>query len=102
MIRRLLSSLVGAILLGALALPAVAAPVRVYVNVPPPPIRVEVRGNPPGPDHVWIGGYHRWSGTEYVWVPGRWAARPHVHAKWVAGHWSKHARGWYWVEGHWR
>ena len=102
-IKRLLSSLVaGALLLGALSLPAVAAPVRVYVNVPPPPIVVEKRGPAPGRHHIWIGGHHRWDGTAYIWEPGRWEARPRARAHWAPGHWVKSRRGWYWVEGHWR
>jgi hypothetical protein len=49
-----------------------------------------------------VGGYQRWDGGRYLWVPGRWAAPPRPHAVWVPGHW-RHARGGYvWIEGHWR
>ena len=37
----------------------------------PPPRPVE-RVPPPPPTHrdfVWVAGYHRWDGREYVWVP---------------------------------
>ena len=95
------SLLAGALLTAALAPPAAAA-VRVYVNVAPPPLRVEARVAAPGPHHVWIAGYHRWDGNAYVWVPGRWAVPPRRHHHWVSGHWVKSHRGWYWVEGHWR
>ena len=102
-IRRMSCSLLaGSLLLGLLASSAVAAPVRVYVNVPPPPVQVEVRGTAPSPNHVWIGGFHRWDGRAYVWVPGHWNARPHPRAVWVAGRWHTHHKGWYWVDGHWR
>jgi hypothetical protein len=100
-IQRLSWLLAGALLLAAVSLPA-AAGVRVYVNVPPPSIRVEAHGVAPGPHHVWIDGYHRWDGVAYVWVPGRWAAPPRAHAHWKAGHWVKSHRGWYWVDGHWK
>ena len=81
--------------------PSLAA-VRVCVSVPPPPVIVETAPAPPSPRHVWIGGYHRWDGHAYVWVPGRYEV-PHKHYKaWAPGHWAKHHNGWYWVEGHWR
>jgi len=51
---------------------------------------------------VWVGGYHRWTGATYVWVPGRWSLPPKPHAVWVAGHWAKTPSGWYWKAGHWR
>jgi hypothetical protein len=89
-------------LVGALGVQgALFADLRIYVPLPPPPPRVEVVGVAPSPAHVWIGGYHRWDGHAYVWVPGHWAARPHAHAVWTAGRWHHHARGYYWVEGHW-
>ena len=89
------------------ALPLVMAcppppPGRVYVRIPPPVAVVEVEGVAPGPEFVWIRGYHRWEGDRYVWFPGRWDRRPRAGAAWVEGHWAKHRRGWYWVEGHWR
>ena len=51
-------------------------PDAVYVHTRPPAAIVEVRGVAPGPDHVWIAGYHAWRGGAYVWVPGHWEARP--------------------------
>jgi hypothetical protein len=81
---------------------AVVAPGRVYVRVGPPRTIVEVRPTRPSAAHVWIGGYHRWNGTAYVWVPGRWEIGPRPAAVWVSGHWAKSPEGWYWVEGYWR
>jgi hypothetical protein len=83
------------------ASPASAA--RIYVSVAPPAPIAEVRVTAPGPGYVWVGGFHRWDGAAYVWVPGRWALPPHGHKVWVAGHWSHHhTHGYYWVDGHWR
>lgn len=76
--------------------------VRVYVPSPPPPPPAEVVGVAPSHRHVWVPGFHRWDGAAYAWVPGRWALRPHARAKWAPGHWERHHRGWYWIEGHWR
>src|SRR4029453_12974737 len=90
-----------AVLAGALnAAPALAA--RVYVKVAPPAPIAEVRVVAPGPGYVWVGGFHRWDGKAYAWVPGRWALPPRAGVVWVPGHWKKHAHGWYWVEGHWK
>ena len=83
------------------ALPA-AAGTRVYVRIGPPAPIAETRVVAPGPHHVWVAGYHSWSGRAYVWVPGRWALPPDRHRNWVAGHWVHSRHGWYWVEGHWR
>jgi hypothetical protein len=78
------------------------AGVRVYVKVPPPPVIVETAPPPPSPRHVWIGGYHRWDGRTYVWVPGRYEVPRRHYKVWVPGHWAQHRRGWYWMEGRWR
>ena len=81
---------------------ALVAAVPIYVRIRPPRIRVERRGPPPSPGHVWQRGYYRWDGAAYVWVPGRWEIGPRAHARWAEGHWRHGRRGWYWVEGHWR
>ena len=84
------------------ASPALAAR-RVYVRVAPPAPLVEVRLTAPSPRHIWIGGYHRWDGAAYVWVPGRYELPPRAGQVWVPGHWAHHRRhGHYWIEGHWR
>jgi len=75
---------------------------RVYVRIGPPPVVVEHPGPRPHEGFVWVGGYHRWDGARYVWVPGHWVEPPRRHAEWVPGHWRHEAGGWYWVEGHWR
>ncbi|HEY3202745.1 MAG TPA: YXWGXW repeat-containing protein [Thermoanaerobaculia bacterium] len=95
--------LISAIVLAAsfCAIPAGALP-RIYVRIAPPTPPAEVRVVAPGPGHVWIGGYHRWDGRAYIWVPGRWVLPPRPHALWVPGHWRHAHRGWHWVEGHWR
>ncbi|HSE63773.1 MAG TPA: hypothetical protein VLG15_09215 [Thermoanaerobaculia bacterium] len=75
---------------------------RVYVRVAPPRARVEVRTVAPSPRHVWIGGFHRWDGRAYVWVPGRWELGPRPGVVWVAGHWKNTPDGWEWIEGRWK
>jgi hypothetical protein len=80
----------------------VPPPGVVYVRTRPPGPVAEVVATSPGPDYVWVPGYHRWNGSAYVWVKGEWRHPPRAHARWVAGHWVEHKNGWYWVEGHWR
>jgi WXXGXW repeat (2 copies) len=77
-------------------------PGTVFVPSAPPFAEVEVVGTAPGPDFVWIHGYHRWDGGHYVWTQGRWERRPQANARWVDGHWAHHSKGYYWVEGGWR
>jgi hypothetical protein len=69
---------------------------------PPPPPQAEVVPASPGPDYVWVGGYHRWDGHRYVWVGGRYNRRPHENARWEAAHWEAHGRSHVFVEGRWR
>ena len=96
--RRLAAGIAGVCLASA----ALIADTRVYVNLAPPPLVVETKPVAPGPHHVWIGGYHRWDGRAYVWVPGHWALPPRPHNVWIAGHWKHAHKGWYWIDGHWR
>jgi WXXGXW repeat (2 copies) len=84
-----------------LAIPAVQASPRVYVRVAPPPVVVEQRPPAPRGHYVWRPGYHRWSGSDYVWVRGEWERPPYRHAHWVRGRWVHERRGYYWVPGHW-
>lgn len=47
------------------------------VRTPPPePVRVEVLGERPAPDAVWVDGYWHWTGRRWVWRPGVWTRRP--------------------------
>jgi WXXGXW repeat (2 copies) len=68
---------------------------------PPPPAEVEVVPVSPGPDFIWIGGYHRWEGRRYVWIRGHYERRPHPRARWVNPHWEARGRVHVWVGGRW-
>jgi threonine aldolase len=46
------------------------------------------------PGFVWVGGYHRWDGGRYVWVPGHYDRPPRPHAVWVQHHWVHRHGGW--------
>ena len=86
----------------SLSLAGPAAAARVYFNVGPPPVRVEVRGVAPSPRHAWRDGYWRWNGAAHAWVGGAWVVPSHRGAAWVPGHRKSTPGGWYWIEGHWK
>ncbi len=75
---------------------------RVYVRTGPPPLRAEAAIVSPGPGYVWVPGYYQYRGGGYLWVGGRYERPPRARARWVAPHWQRDRRGWYFVEGHWR
>lgn len=75
---------------------------EVVVRIGPPAAIVERPLPRPGPNHVWIAGFHRWDGNAYVWVPGRWELPPRPHARWVAHRWVRRHGGWVFIEGRWR
>jgi hypothetical protein len=97
MIKNVLLAAAMAFGFAAISPPASAA--YVYVQVGPPAPIVETAPAVPGPGYVWVGGYWRWNGVRYVWVPGGWVRHP---GAWCPGHW-RHLpdHGWYWVPGHW-
>ncbi|MFT3760001.1 YXWGXW repeat-containing protein [Thauera sp.] len=62
---------------------------REIIIVTPAP-RIERRGPPPGPGHVWIGGYWNRVGPRHDWVPGHWSPparqpRPPAYPQWQGG-----------------
>ncbi len=83
---------------------ASAEAAAVYVRVAPPQPVVERVIPAPGPRYVWAGGYYRWSGRVYVWVPGRWMRPPRPAAVWIAPHWDyiPARRSYVFVAGFWR
>jgi WXXGXW repeat (2 copies) len=68
----------------------------------PPPLQREAVPPPPGGGMVWTPGYWNWGHRGWVWMPGRYVARPYPHAAWVPGHWRPRGPSWVWIPGHWR
>lgn len=86
------------------AVPLVRTPEPVVVPTAPPVPRpaVAVRPVRPGPRHAWVEGHHRWSGSAYVWVPGRWVLPPRAGAVWVTPKVVRKGRHWHLTVGYWR
>lgn len=96
-----IQALTGSLLLAASL--SYAADVHiVFAPSAPPHHAREVIAVRPGPNYVWVPGYHRWDGSSYAWVAGSWQEPPRAHARWVAGRWRHERRGWYWTDGRWR
>ena len=81
--------------------PAYAGPGYGGPSGAPPPLRQEAVPPPPGAVMVWTQGYWSWPGG-WVWVPGRYVARPYAHAVWVPGQCRPRHGSSVWVPGHWR
>jgi WXXGXW repeat (2 copies) len=79
---------------------AVANPAGKITEAPPQP-PVEVVGEPPSREYVWIPGVWKWRGY-WLWVPGNWAKRPQPNAVWIRGRWVHQDDSWTWVRGYWR
>lgn len=70
----------------------------------PPPMPMEPIPPMPlgrGDAMVWMPGYWRWDGMDYVWVSGAYADRPRREAYWIPARWEQRAGRWVYVEGHW-
>jgi hypothetical protein len=95
--------LVAALFLGSLSLAGCASSGRAYyVSAPPPPLRYEVRGVPPGAGYAWRDGYWVLRGGSYGWVPGHWMVPPRGRSVWVPGYWSQRGGRYYYRGGRWR
>ena len=82
--------------------PAYSGPEYGGPTTAPPPLQQEAVPPPPRGAMVWTPGYWNWGHRGWVWVPGRYVARPYPHAAWVPGHWRPRGPTWIWVPGHWR
>ena len=91
----------GAALTAALAIPAMAQSVGLYIGTPPPPIRYEARPAMPGAGYTWVEGYWGVHDGRYVWVPGHYDRAPYTGAYWVHPHYDHYNRGWAYREGYW-
>lgn len=73
-----------------------------YVDRGPPRYPYEARGRGPGSGFVWMPGFYRYSGRNYMWVPGHWSAVQPGYRSWSPGRWRHSRQGWFWQDGRWR
>jgi hypothetical protein len=57
--------------------------IGIQIGPPPPPRVLRVRPVSPGPDFVWLDGYHYVVNGRYVWHAGYWTRPPYAGAVWV-------------------
>lgn len=67
---------------------------------PPPgePIYEVTPGERSG--YEWVSGHWEWTGTDYVWSPGRWIESRSGYV-WVPDNWWRRGKSWYLNPGHW-
>ncbi len=92
-----------------LAAPAAHAGTRVFVQIgAPAPIVAPVVVAPPvavAPAPyglVWRPAYYMWTGYGYQLVPAGWVRPPFAGAMWVPGRWASRPHGSIWAQGYWR
>jgi hypothetical protein len=92
-------------LLGACANPPaekVAVNEVIAPRAPPPPMYEPMPPMPGRSDAmVWMPGYWRCDGRDYVWMSGAYADRPRREAYWIPARWEQRGTSWVYVEGHW-
>ena len=99
--KALVSALIAAGTMGAVALPlpAAAQSVDVYVLTPPPPRRAE-EVPAPRSGYVWAPGHYQYRSEAYVWTPGQWEqARPGYVYR--APDWTEREGRWYYQPPRW-
>ncbi len=88
-----LTALAWTMMMGGCASPELPAPARAAqrpelfeaVPYPPPPARVELVPDSPGPRAVWIDGEWLWNGRRWAWKEGSWVVPPPAYrfARWA-------------------
>ncbi|AGC42561.1 hypothetical protein MYSTI_01213 [Myxococcus stipitatus DSM 14675] len=79
---------------------AVSAEALSTQQAPPAP-RQEMRPAAPSANLVWEPGYWYWSGREWDWVDGTWAAPPRADLAYVSPRWVQRGLSWHFVGGGW-
>ena len=74
---------------------------EVIVTSAPPPLRIEVVVEAPGPGYVLVPGQWVWSGR-WVWEASHYVRPPRAGAVWVPHHYTHRGGVHVWVRGGWR
>ncbi|TQF13827.1 hypothetical protein FJV41_21710 [Myxococcus llanfairpwllgwyngyllgogerychwyrndrobwllllantysiliogogogochensis] len=79
---------------------AVSAETLSTQQAPPAP-RQEMRPAAPSANLVWEPGYWYWSGNNWDWVDGTWAAPPRADLVFVSPRWVQRGLAWHFLGGGW-
>lgn len=70
-------------------------------SVKPPPTEPVYEVDPgKRPGYLRVHGYWKWTGENYMWMPGRWIKNQPDHI-WVADSWTERGDKWHFTPGHW-
>src|SRR6266702_3124980 len=97
------STMVAAVIAGALLMAPSAANARVFiaVGIAPPAIPFYEQPLSPGYGYIWTPGYWAYGDDGYYWVDGAWVYPPYVDALWTPGYWGWGDGGYCWYPGYW-
>ena len=101
--RVLQSTIVAAVIAGALLLAPATASARVFVSVgfAPPAIPIYAQPIAPGYGYIWTPGYWAYGPDGYYWVDGAWVLPPYDGALWTPGYWGWDDDAYLWYPGYW-
>jgi hypothetical protein len=104
--RRILLSAGTAVLVVALAAPAMAQPyhsnLEIHVaNTAPPRARHERRPPRPDRDSAWLKGYWHWDQNRWNWVDGRWERPADRSQRWVTPRYVRQGNSYRYEPPHW-
>jgi hypothetical protein len=95
-------TLLRTLLAGMLTLPMIQSAEVIIRTAPPAPRSLAVVGRAPSARHVWVPGYYKGVGGQYVWVAGSWMVPPRAGVVWVPVRWVQKPNGYLFIAGHWR
>jgi hypothetical protein len=96
-------SIIPALALILLVLPALSMAQDDSVNTPPPDLPTYDQPPIPGDGYVWTPGYWAWGDDiqDYYWVPGTWVLAPQPEYLWTPGYWGWSGGVFNWNAGYW-
>jgi hypothetical protein len=97
------SSVIAAVVAGALLMMPFAANARVFISAgfAPPAIPIYTQPLCPGYGYIWTPGYWAYGDAGYYWVDGAWVEPPYEDALWTPGYWGWGDGAYLWNPGYW-